>query len=76
MSEVKKLSLAIFETPVSCETCPCSYYTEGAFLNYCQLKVNISPDISVKDTAIPYDDEPIPDWCPLKPVVFDERYAK
>lgn len=76
MAEMKKLSLAIFETPEYCEYCPCGYYTEGSSFNYCQLKAYIEPNVHFSKWCIEYGNEPIPDWCPLKPVVFEEEYTK
>ena len=77
MAELKKLSLAIFETPERCGDCPCAYFPEGIFSeDYCQLKAYYDPNIYYGEWGIKSGNAPIPDWCPLKPVVFDEDYAK
>ena len=68
MSKCKKLSLAIFETPTECRECPCVHITSRNLHDICQLTNRL-----IKPTA--GVGLPIPDWCPLKPVVFDEDYA-
>lgn len=68
MGDLKKLSLAIFETPTDCRGCPCVHITYRYTVDRCQL-VNKLIDVSTST-------EPIPDWCPLKPVVFNENYAE
>lgn len=65
MAEMKKLSLAIFETPTECRECPCIHVTSRNLSDFCQLTNKLITS-----------DDPIPDWCPLKPVVFEEGYAK
>lgn len=75
--EFVKLSMAIFETPEHCEYCPCSYYTEGVSSDYCQLKAYIESNAHYSEWRIPYENcGPVPDWCPLKPIVFNAEYAK
>lgn len=68
MAEMKRLSLAIFETPTECRECPCGHITPNYRADLCKLAHRlIEPQTSA---------EPKPDWCPLKPVVFDKEYAK
>lgn len=75
MAELKKLSLAIFETPENCEHCPCGYFSEGDFgEDYCMLKAYHDPNVYYGEWCIKSGNTPIPEWCPLKPIVFDEDY--
>lgn len=66
MTKLKKLSLAIFETPRDCYECPLSYFGE---ISACHCELN-KRDFE----TLPRGKRP--EWCPLKPVVFDEDYAK
>ena len=68
MPKLKKLSLATFETPTECRECPCVHITSRNLPNICQLTNRLIDPLT--------NPEPIPEWCPLKPVVFDEEYAK
>lgn len=67
MAMMKMLSLAIFETPKRCEDCPC------VGDDYCQLQAYID---HTRVSELAGRKKPIPEWCPLKPVVFEDGYAK
>lgn len=68
MSKCKKLfSLAIFETPTECRECPCANIAPGYRADLCQLANRLIGYRTGTKT--------IPEWCPLKPVVFDD-YAE
>lgn len=65
MAEMKRLSLAIFETPTECRECPCVHVSPDYREDVCQLAIR-----SIESRT---NISPIPDWCPLKPIIFDEE---
>ena len=66
MAKFKKFSLAVFETPTECRECPCAHISPGYHADRCQLLNRL--------INYPTSTEPKPDWCPLKPIIFDEEY--
>lgn len=77
MTEPKKLSLAIFETPERCDQCPCAHFSDYSECcsidDYCKYKYAID---GIKEWIDIERGSGVPEWCPLKPVVFDEDYAE
>lgn len=58
------------ELPQTCNDCPCSYFTEGAYSDYCQVK---HQDFDKETEGKTYFGRPNgvytrQKWCPLKEV--------
>ena len=56
------------EMPKTCNDCPCSYFTEGAYSDYCQV-LNRRFDKETEKKLIcglPSGEYKRQEWCPLK----------
>ena len=53
------------DMPKNCHDCPCAYWTEGCFHDYCQAagyNTELIPDLETR-----------PDWCPFILITHTER---